>query len=265
MFELEESPFDIDYVKGEIEFYGLNDYDKDGVRIVTKQLIGRADEFLNKWFWTEEDGLNIPVLFIDNQLWMSLTPMEIQSAFIADCDAEGKVATAGMGMGYFTLKCMENDCVNQIDVYEIDPRIIEFFNKNFSHREGFDKVHIIEGDVRKKLVGKYYDYVFMDPYKTLLPDEVIEDAIFFKKKNKIEEYVFWGYEKVLLNAAILHKKINFEPHLSFTERMLFRTWFKTHRDIAGGVDLPDMWEDHVDLKFTESALKAIGRYKRKVA
>ncbi len=217
-----ENPFEDEYLLREIKWYRVKEYEKDGITLTTRSMYGRCDDFLNKNF--RIGGVEFPSLLIDGKLWMSLTYMEIQSAYLAILFASGVCATAGLGMGYVPLRWAEKEDVESIDIYEIDDRVIKFFTEHFSDRPGFEKLNIIHGDVRKLMKEKDYDYVFMDPYDELLPNEVLTDIELFHETNNIGDYHFWGQEKVILAAVI-----EFDLHLFLNpfERKFFQMWQKS--------------------------------------
>jgi len=98
------NPFSEEYTKREIKEYGLKTYSKNGIEVETRALEGRCDEYLNKAFFT--GCINAPIMSIDGEIWMSLTPMEIQSHFVAIKRARGVVGTGGLGMGLLPRKPM---------------------------------------------------------------------------------------------------------------------------------------------------------------
>lgn len=200
--------FDDDYSQQEIDWYGLKDYNKNGVKIVTRNLRGRADEYFNKRFWIGE--ISAPTFYINNCVWMSLTPMEIQSAAIAIERAWGYVGTGGLGMGYFALKCAEKDSVSEVKVWEINRNVIDFFNESFKDRKGFEKIKVIEGDVRE-MKNEQFSFFYMDIYASMLGNEVLEDIDnFWKHGNDAGQYHFWGQEKVLMQGVISDMGIHLE-------------------------------------------------------
>ena len=217
----ELNPFSVEYAKQELEFYGLKEYKSDGVEINTVNLLGRCDDYLNVNFRTGE--IDAPRMLINNRLWMSITFMEIQSHWIPIRKAKGKIATAGLGMGYFVLRAIEKPEVKSIDVYEIEQKVVDYFKKNFSNRKGFEKIKFIVGDARKKMKKKTYDFVFVDIYQTLLEDELITDAKLFRKNNKIKEYYPWGYCLVVLH--LLERGLT-EP-FDLDMNAFFRFWMQT--------------------------------------
>lgn len=192
------NPFFDEYVKREIKEYGLSEYYKNGIKIDVISILGRCDDYLNVNFRIGDlEGLRFQ---INNHLWMSLTPMEIQSHYIPILRAKGNIAVGGLGMGYYLLKVMKKSVVFSIDVYESEQSVVDFFKENFSNRNGFDKVKFIVSDARKMLKKKKYDFVYMDIYSDVLPDEVITDKKLFTEGNTIKEYHFWCQEKIVKAA-----------------------------------------------------------------
>ena len=240
------NPFMDNYVLQEIEFYGISEYEKNGIKIHTADVIGRCDDFLNVNF--RGDVIPCPQFYIDNCLWMTLTPMEVQSQFLPIRQARGNIAIGGLGMGYYLLKVMEKDTVNAIDVYEIEQRAVDFFTENFHDRKGFDKVTFIVGDLRKKMKKKQYNFAYIDIYATVLPDEVITDKVLLTKNNQIIEYHFWCQEKVM--------KYAYEQGLlsmsDFSQEILqlFSLWMQTD-----GAKLRDR---DLGMEFTERCLETFG-------
>lgn len=217
------NPFTDFFVEEEIRFYGISNYNKDGVEIKSAKIIGRCNDYLNKNF--RSGNLICPRFFINGKLWMSLTPMEIQSHYIPIKSAHGKTAVGGLGMGYYLLKIMEKNSVSSIDVYESEKQVISFFIENFKNRKGFEKINFIHGDARKKLKNKQYDFVYMDIYSSILPDSIISDKNLFLKNNKIKTYHFWCQEKVI-KAAYEINLIKLE-NIPFDVLDFFVLWSKS--------------------------------------
>ena len=247
--DFEVNPFTDSYMKDEVDFYGLKKpYEKNGVKVIMQRIVGRCDDYLNKNFRVGKDDLLVPTLFVYNKLWMSITCMEVQSAFLPVRRAGGDCATAGCGLGYYVLKLMANDKVDTIDVYELDSRVVEFFTSTFSNRTGFDKVNFIAGDVREQMRGKVYDHVFMDIYQTMMPNEVIDDYRLFTAENVIQNYNWWCQEK-----AILAGLVDFELHpgLELDEATYFKTWQDTPVDLDRASDtcLGNLYQEFYDSNF----------------
>src|SRR5579871_2372082 len=202
--KLTANPFLDKFVKEEVEFYGLPGSYKKG-DVIVKQVVprGNLEDYLNKNWRISK--FSVPSIWIGGELWMSLTFMEIQSAYVPLALAEGVVGTAGLGLGYWALRAASSEEVDQVHVYEIDPQVIRFFVDTFKNRPEMEKIVIHEGDVRKlarynqKAKGPRFDLFFMDVYKTLLPQTVIEDIRLFSDDMVVDEYRFWGQERVYLD------------------------------------------------------------------
>lgn len=225
-FALEDSPFRDEYLAEEVGFYALPEgYKHNGVEVQIKQIEGvRCDDYLNKNFRTQ--SAPFPILIVDGRIWMSLSFMELQSSFMPVTLMGGNVATGGLGLGYFTLKAMANSAVDHLDVYEQDPRVIKFFTETFRYREGFDKVTLIEGDARRLLQGKEYDFAFIDIYPSLLGAEIIDDILLFGQGNQIECLFFWGVEKAVLDAVTA--EIIGMDEIPYMFRMYYALWMRTN-------------------------------------
>jgi hypothetical protein len=226
--KMQENRFSDRYAHQQVDWYSLKTYRKgdtdfypnSGVEIRTRTLLGRADEYFNKRFWIRE--LDVPIMLIDGCLWMSLTPLEIQSMILPISRSWGHVGTGGLGMGYFALKCAEKYEVEEIKVWETNTDVIEFFNNSFSHRKGFGKIKIINEDVRK-IKDQQFSYFFMDIYQTLLPDIVLEDTNnFWKNGNDAGTYEFWAQEKALLQYVVDGNR----PFLEPDEQILFAEFWE---------------------------------------
>jgi len=205
---MEVNRFSDRYAHQQVDWYSLQRYEKNGVEICTRTLKGRADEYLNVRFWTGQ--LDIPILYINHGLWMSLSPLEIQSMILPISRAWGYVGTGGLGMGYFALKCAEKHDVKEIKVWEINKDVIEFFNTSFSHRKGFEKIKIIEGDVRE-MRNESFSYFFMDIYQTQLADDVFDDLNnFWRHQNDAGTYEFWCQEWALFSYFLDNKEVFLE-------------------------------------------------------
>jgi hypothetical protein len=197
-----QNPFETQYVRQEVKWYGCSEYDGGGVSFDMVQPVGRVDAYLNMEFQTGD--YECPRLSIDGRTWMSLTKMEIESAWcpIQLAREGGTIATVGLGMGYFAMRAAQSPDVERVDCYEIDPRIIAFFHQHFAGRPGYRKVRIIEGDARETLRDREYDMVYADPYQTMLPDEVLTDIDLFCGRNTIGLYRFWGFERVVFEHVV---------------------------------------------------------------
>ena len=258
------NPFDDEYVKRELRWYGrkalkVADEKKDGLQLRMVVPGGVLPDYLNKNYRVEE--LHVPVLFLDGDLWMSLTPMEIQSQFLVINGAAGDVGVAGLGMGYAPLKMAQSDRVNTVTVFERDPRVIKFFKDTFRRRKGFDKFTFVEGDARKTIPRHDpFDLLYVDIYQTLLPNEIVDDIELFHLcvHDFPEGYHFWGLERVLIDANLTY---GLEVELQYTVRAFLTRWMNTPVSTdprLAGTMLSDMYETICEQAYIERVLDALG-------
>lgn len=198
------NPFSDEYCRSEIKKLNCPVGVNNRVTIKKIKLEGRCDDFIRVNYRAGDTIIeDCPLFQKDGNTWMSLTPMEIQSHYLPIKHGRGneRVATVGLGIGYFTVMVMSSPIVKQLDVYEIDPEVIELFKKNFSGREGFKKVNFIQGDFRETFKGKEYDFCFLDPYQTLQEDKILEDYVMLQEKNRIGLLRHWGVERCFVGES----------------------------------------------------------------
>lgn len=192
------NPFSDDYCREEIIKFNCPVGTFGKVQIKKVCLVGRCDDFITVNYRGGETSIaDCPIFLKDGHVWMSLTPMEVQSQYLCiERGREvGRVATVGLGIGYFTVMVMSSPHVKSIDVYEIDQDVIDLFTQNFSNRDGFSKLNFILGDFRKTFRDKEYDFCYLDPYKDMHEDSVLEDYVNLQKRNKIKLLRHWGVER----------------------------------------------------------------------
>lgn len=198
------NPFSDEYCRSEIKKLNCPTFDNKKVTIKKVTVEGRCDDYITVNYRAGDTAIEDCPLFLRNgELWMSLTPMEIQSQYLPIKHGRENeiVATVGLGIGYFTVMVMSSPTVKQLDVYEIDPEVIELFKINFSDRDGFNKVNFILGNFRKTLKGKEYDFCYLDPYQSMHEDEILKDYVSLHKKNKIKLLRHWGVERCFVNES----------------------------------------------------------------
>lgn len=260
-----DNPFDDDYVKREVRWYNRGEFTKNGISMRLRVPEGILPDYLNRNYRIDPE-LRVPLLFIDGQLWMSLTPMEIQSQFLAINGASGDVGIAGLGMGYAALKMARKDVVESVTVFEIDERIIKFFKRAFRRRKGFDKITFVLGDAREKIPEhpEPFDFLYVDIYQTLLSDDVLTDIALFENCVGVfpDGYHFWGQERVFVDAAIGYGLIDGQK-LPLDLRAYLTRWQSTPVSTdprLAGTMRSDMYRVVTDQEYVEGVLRALGMY-----
>ncbi len=218
------NPFSDEYFFQELEFYGeVHEKVKSGtVCLSGSRVVGRCDDYFTVNFRIL-DSVSIPMLKEGTRLWMSLTPMEIQSMWVPLEYAEGLVGAGGLGLGYFALRAASKSKVSKVLVIEQNRDVIKIFRDRFADRPEYKKIEIVQGDVREKFHDHTYDMFFMDVYESLLDDECFEDFKDFS--NYGGKYRFWGQE-LILHQAIYEVK---EKIILLTniELEYFKKWEKS--------------------------------------
>lgn len=133
-----------------------------------------------------------------DNLWMRISPHEIQGCFESIKRAKGRVGVVGLGLGYFTEEVLKKPEVNEVVVYEISDKVIELYKSNFGESK---KLTIIHGDAFKAKKEEF-DFFFVDIYQYELTERVVDDYLKFNEIHRIEEYCFWGLEHFLLSCCI---------------------------------------------------------------
>lgn len=250
---IEVNPFTDEFVKNEIAFmeYDIPEsgiIEHEGITLKFREIQGRCDDYLNKQY--RIDDWKTPVMFIDGTLWMSLSTMEVTSAFFGWWGMTGTVAMLGLGTGYTTLRCAAQDAVESVTVYERDPRVVEFFKHLHGTRPELDKITFVIGDAREELQGKDYDCAFADIYQKMLPEEVISDISHFLDNNDIGWYRFWGQEKVFLCA------INEEIIPTYAIGMIDLDYLRHWQSTEGA----QMFDGGPDNQYIADTIQAMGSY-----
>lgn len=145
-----------------------------------------------------KDDINIDILELHgpSNVWMRLTPLEIESSYMPIKFATGKVGIVGLGLGYVAQEIAKKEDVKEVIVYEIDKDVIDLYKRNFKDNK---KIKIICEDAFKAEENTF-DFFYVDIYEYKLTKKVVEDYKLFNNLHKIEMYSFWGMEHFLLSC-----------------------------------------------------------------
>lgn len=165
------------------------------------QISGRLDGYMYKNFTTIN---NVPILFENKDIWMSVTPMEIDSHWIPINLSTGCVGVAGLGLGYYIQNILNKPDVKKVIVYEINQSIIDLYLQNFGNHK---KLEIINQNIFE-IKDQNFDFFYNDIYKTLFCDDAIDDMVTLLNNNSINTYFFWGMEGYILESINTSSNIN---------------------------------------------------------
>jgi hypothetical protein len=139
---------------------------------------------------------DVPVLRLDGDVWMSLTPMEVQSNFMAIRLAHGRVGTGGLGLGYFVQRVLEKPEVEYVVAYELREEVLELYRRTFRPHP---KLQLRHANARL-LEGERWDFFYADIYRQLLTPQAIGDMVALCDANRIGMYHWWSIEQAVLEV-----------------------------------------------------------------
>ncbi len=99
--------------------------------------------------------------------WMTLMPNELTTQEAPVKKAHGRVATYGLGLGYFAFMCARKPEVESVTIVERDERVISLFKELLLPSfENPEKIEIICADAfefaEKRAPERGFDYIFAD-------------------------------------------------------------------------------------------------------
>ena len=102
----------------------------------------------------------------NNNIWMCITPNEINTMKPHLDKAKGNVITFGLGLGYFAFMAVQKENVKKVTIVERDIEVINLFNQHLLPLfTNANKIEIIHDDAfnyikKNRLIN--YDYAFFD-------------------------------------------------------------------------------------------------------
>ncbi len=179
-----------------IDFKAYQPFSLDDIQV------DENDSFLERsplsYFTSNESYL---ALTYNDEVWMSITPNEINTMAPYISQAKGNVLVLGLGLGYYPFMISEKEEVKSITIVELDQNIIDIFKKNllplFPHK---DKIKIIKGDALDYLKNNksHYDCIFADLWHN--PEDGLPLYIKIKKLENLHRGSVFQYwlEKSLI-------------------------------------------------------------------
>lgn len=138
-----------------------------------------------------------------NEIWMCITPNEIETMQPAIAKAKGNVLVMGLGLGYYPYMVSLKEEVKDIYIVEIDKTIIALFNKcllpHFPHPE---KIHIYYDDALRYLknTDKTFDTTFVDLWHNPFDALPIYQKVRRLEEKHISQYSYWLETSILALA-----------------------------------------------------------------
>ena len=195
--ELAENPFEQAYFEQELRFIKekLKPRKDENIEVCYRTIRGRYNGYMYvDWLASE---VEVPVLLIDGEVWMSITPMEVESHYMPIELAVGDVGVAGLGLGYYVQRILEKEEVESVTVYEKSEKVISLYRQIYGEN---DKLTILNEDVRE-MNNQTFDFFYCDIYQYQGDTEAFYDMKLLTEKNDLGDYHFWTQEMMYLELV----------------------------------------------------------------
>ena len=171
-----------------MELFVADDFRRDEAGRILPQL---------GWF---DRAFAFPAIREKGQVWMTVTPNEINTIQPAVRQSHGRVLTYGLGLGYYAFHCLMKADVESVTVVEKNPAVIDVFTRHllpfFPRRED---LHIIQADAfdyaENVMPYEHFDTVFTDLWR-----DVMDGVPLYQRMKALEtpgpRYLYW-MEKTL--------------------------------------------------------------------
>jgi hypothetical protein len=166
-------------------------------------------------------------LFKGNEIWMSTTPMELESQQHALACFKGRVVIAGAGMGITIYNAVTNPAVESVTVIEIDEDVIELLERQAEVNDwpNWSKVRWINDDAL--LIGAAElllpaDFLWVDIWETLGSNRAFNESMAIQRRVNAKEVGWWGMELDFIDYLQNVKKAT--PPPTRVDWRDFRSW-----------------------------------------
>lgn len=180
------------------------DEDKRHVILERRKTVGNIAAYMREDFleWGP-----FPWLQIDGHVWMSITPMEIESHYMPIFLAEGRVGVGGLGLGYAAVRMASKPEVREVVVYENNPLVLRLWEKTHRHISSawLSKITIVDRDVAK-MRDESFDLFYNDVYQRGLDPLAITHWATLPLRNEFGNYHWWTMEAWLAAFVFAQRK-----------------------------------------------------------
>ena len=133
-----------------------------------------------------------------DDMWMSITPLEVESQAIGIAQASGHVVIFGLGLGWAAAASALRPQVTAVTVVERDPDVLALHDtlNLFSKLPGGvgDKVRIVPGDALSWWPDRPVDVLMPDIWLMLVSDGRVDEVRRMQANVAAERVYFWGQE-----------------------------------------------------------------------
>lgn len=141
----------------------------------------------------------------DAQVWMSLTPMEIESQEIGCRFAAGHTLVHGLGMGWAAANAAINPAVTRVTVVEFDPEVIQVVSDMgvFAQLppEAGAKVTVVRGDAHAHVPPQPVDTLMADIWRPINTKDRDAEVRRMRANCGASRVYYWGQELDIARRA----------------------------------------------------------------
>lgn len=204
----------------------------------------------------------------NNNIWMCITPHEIETMEQSINEANGNVAVFGLGLGYYPYMISRKENVNKIIIIEKDINAINLFKQYILPQfENKDKIEIVQIDAfsyAQEMDKKEIDYAFVDLWHNVddgLPLYLRMKSIEHSLKSSIT-FSYWIEDSLI---AYLRRSLftlideqadgsteeNYQQAENFTDELINKMYY-VYKDVA-----INKYEDILNILSKESILEKL--------
>jgi hypothetical protein len=159
------------------------------------------------------------LLMRDNRVWMSLSPVEIESLAPHVAHMRGHVVIAGLGMGLALYNALFRPAVRQITVLELDSEVIALFAAIMRpDMAGSGRFSIEQVDARDWRTTESVDFLYADIWDKIGALEAAADTRIMCRNMRPKSAGYWGMEADFVSFLA---RSRCKPPVTQSQ---FRTW-----------------------------------------
>jgi hypothetical protein len=164
------------------------------------------------------------LLMRDDRVWMSLSPVEIESLAPHIVHMRGHVVIAGLGMGLALYNALLRPAVRQITVLELDSEVIALFAAIMRpDMAGSGRFSIEQVDARDWRTTESVDFLYADIWDKIGALEAAADTRIMCRNMRPKSAGYWGMEADFVSFLARNRC---KPPVTQSQ---FRTWARALR------------------------------------
>lgn len=205
------------------------------------------------------------VLKNDNFVWMSINPMEINTAKKAIDNAHGKVLVLGGGLGYYPYMVSLKDNVESVTIIEENKVINDILKISILPQFENKKVSIIHEDAYSFMeshTGEHYDTIFIDIWSDNVKGyEYYKKFVKFEEKYPNSHFDYWLEDSILDNMIVniyqyFGAKLGTSEYQKFYAAVAPEIWEYLEK-LTNEIKRPEQMEYYLTRKFAKEVAKKL--------